>query len=754
MEIDSAGGLQELAEAQYQASSTIYGSNNPVAILDALVNFGGRHFANAHLGLLIPESESPILDVIAAWNGQRTEAANFRQPLSDYPAYETLAAIEILDIPDVTTDPFLTENERNRLREQNFGALMIIPLVVNQRLTGIVIFSHPTPTTTDQKRLRALRSLADQVAVVFENQALLRQTEMSLHETQQLYSINRAMLGALDPLDVLRVVRDYLAPDAASITHAILDHQPDTNAKQLIIRHIITASDEQVVDIPIQPVQRANALLDSTAETTVDFVENAAKAADAWVRDTLIRHEVGSYVTLLVRERGRIEDVIVISFADPRVFDGVARRLYAAVADPLSIVMQNQRLLREAQTSAIQLSRQVRVLQTINRLSGGISSFQNERELLNYTMQAMTNAVGVDHTAIATITASGDHAVVVAEYPKQIAVGARLNMRGTLADQVSRQQLNKPFIIPDLERDTLLMQEEREGLRGMGIHALMIVPLLVYDKLIGTVGFDIYQKGRSFTPEMIEIAQTMTNQLAISLQNLRLLTETQHRAEQLQRITLFGQSMQATLELETILNIMLAETAQMLSVDNMSVALYDSRIGRLRLAARFEDERTVIDLTGGTLISMDNSFAGRVWQTREPLFIADTHERTDAGDLSTRTLIIVPIRSRGRILGTVSVGSLRPYAYSEGDFAIFQQMVNQLAVAIENAEAYAQSQRMAQNEALINEIATAIQQQRDVETMLSIAVGELGRALGAHQARGLLQPHLDMTISEEQNGRG
>jgi GAF domain-containing protein len=120
------------------------------------------------------------------------------------------------------------------------------------------------------------------------------------------------------------------------------------------------------------------------------------------------------------------------------------------------------------------------------------------------------------------------------------------------------------------------------------------------------------------------------------------------------------------------------------------------------------------------------------------LAIADTHNISNvsrAQDLTMRSVMVAPVRSRGRMIGTVSVGCYAPYSYTETDQAIYQQMINQLAVAIENAEAYTQSQRAAQNEALINEIATHFQEHSDIQDMLQIAVDELGRALGARRAR-------------------
>ena len=230
----------------------------------------------------------------------------------------------------------------------------------------------------------------------------------------------------------------------------------------------------------------------------------------------------------------------------------------------------------------------------------------------------------------------------------------------------------------------------------------------------------------------------MLSQVAVGLQNIRLLTDAQRRAEQLQRIALFSQSVQATLNLETILNIMLTESTQMIPMDRMSIALYDTRQSQLRIVAQYEDEQTYIDLTNGPLISMAGTYVGQVWETQEMLMIGDT--LTASGirrlqEVTVRSLMIVPIRSRGRLLGTVNAGCFRPYAYVEADQAIFQQMINQLAVAIENAEAFRQSQRVAKNEALINEIATHLQQHSDVEEMLQITINELGEALGARRAR-------------------
>ncbi len=50
-------------------------------------------------------------------------AAQTQRRLDEYPAYETLSAVEALYVADVESDPFLMPPERARLEEQGIKAL-------------------------------------------------------------------------------------------------------------------------------------------------------------------------------------------------------------------------------------------------------------------------------------------------------------------------------------------------------------------------------------------------------------------------------------------------------------------------------------------------------------------------------------------------------------------------------------------------------------------------------------------------------
>ncbi len=657
--------------------------------------------------------------------------------LDEYPAYETLSAVEVLYIEDVTTDPFLTDTERERLTEGGIGAMLVIPLVVTQRLSGVIGFTHPAPVTVSPLMVRALRNLGDQIAVVFENQSLLRSTATTLDEVQTLYDINRAMLSAREPSDILQALRQYLAQDSSASFYAAVERSAEDSPGSFVVRYRSLPDEEQTIDRVLNGTP--DDLFGKVENTNILFIEDIQQTPpNLKLYEALTTEPAHAYILIVVCEFGRIEEFIAVAYAQPQVFDSRTRRLFNAVADQIGVVLQNQRLLRSAQDSTSQLTQQVRVLQGLNRLSAGIVGFQTEKDLLDYAAESMVTALQVDHCGIVLFEQGDVQGTVVSEYPAHQAVGSKVENRTSAMMDRLREKPDQAVVIRDIGTDPLIELETRGTLRRIGVEALMVLALYVGGEVIGTVGLDLYDHRFRFSPEVIETAQTMVSQIAIGLQNIRLLLDAQRRAEQLQRVTALGQSVQGTLSLSSILNLMLTESSQMLTMDSMGVAFYDPRQAQLRLVGQYGGGETTIELESEVFLTMSGTFVGQVWETGEMLAYGDSHLVTGISrmqDLSMRSVMVAPIRARGRLTGTVSVGCFRPYSYTETDRAIFLQMVNQLAVAIENAEAYRQSQRVAQNEALVNEISTHFQQHSEVDDMLRIAITELGEALGARKGR-------------------
>src|SRR5690606_33204883 len=117
---------------------------------------------------------------------------------------------------------------------------------------------------------------------------------------------------------------------------------------------------------------------------------------------------------------------------------------------------------------------------------------------------------------------------------------------GSVAEQVKASR--KPLIVTDMDSESQMPSEARKVLKDLGIEAVIIIPMFdLAGNLLGTVGLDYYSKQERISADVVEIAQTFVSQVALSLQKLRLLADSQQQAKQLQKVTDFGQALRAHL---------------------------------------------------------------------------------------------------------------------------------------------------------------------------------------------------------------
>jgi GAF domain-containing protein len=105
---------------------------------------------------------------------------------------------------------------------------------------------------------------------------------------------------------------------------------------------------------------------------------------------------------------------------------------------------------------------------------------------------------------------------------------------------------------------------------------------------------------------------------------------------------------------------------------------------------------------------------------------------TDPGSDGTfRTVLAVPLKLRGQPIGVLDFyneGEQR--AWGEDEQALVEALADQIALALENARLFEQTQQRAQREQLIAEIAAKMRAAPDVEGILRATVHEIRLALG------------------------
>lgn len=596
------------------------------------------------------------------------------------------------------------------------------------------------------EEIDAYTTLADQMGVAVRNRQLLRQTSDALDEVKTLYEVNKAMIAAQDRLDVLRALYS-LSPEAMSVAHITVEYDANGDISDLVASHMLTLNKEQVHHQSLTEIIGGDVITFARSFWQgavrpvffVDDVNNPPQSTPQEMMHIAKDEGIGSAVVVPVYENNRLSDVIRVGFDQPREFDSGTRRLYEVLADQIAVVFQNQRLLQETQVSTVELGSQVRVLQTLNNLASSVAAIRDETTLMEEFTRAMVTALNLDASHILLLTPSQQTLVVTGEYPIDGRIGREFDIQAVpFFQQVLESNSREPLVVNDVETDPRIMEEHRQIYRSIGAHSMISVPLFLQSELIGAVGLEIRrrQPGWRFSEQAIDTARTITTQLAVALQNIRLLNSAQRQAEQLQRASSFSQQLQSMLDLRAGLETALTQGREIVPFDYMNISLAEADSGVLRTAATYHHGESAITPTAGTPVSLDDTIFGQVWQSQEFIHIAKAEVNNRVGlPAELQSLMATPVFSRGRVLGLVVIGSDQPYAYTDVDEVVFGTIVSQIAIAIDNTTVYDQSRRTAMNEALVNDISARLQQQIDIPGLMSVAANELGRALGARRAR-------------------
>ena len=277
--------------------------------------------------------------------------------------------------------------------------------------------------------------------------------------------------------------------------------------------------------------------------------------------------------------------------------------------------------------------------------------------------------------------------------------------------------------------------QELAYMRQAGIKTLVILPLVYKGECIGIVELEDSLNERRLPPDQMNLAMTMSGQLAAALENARLFSEIQRRAMQLETAAEVAQHATGILDVEALLT----QTADLIrrQFDLYYVGIFlvdeDSRWAVLRAGTGEAGQKMLaanhrLEVGGASMIGWCTAHG----QARIALDVGAEAVRFDNPTLPhTRSEMALPLVSRGRVIGAMTIQSTRPAAFSQEDVTALQTMADQLANAIENAHLYRETQLRADRLALVNRVARAVSATLDLTELLEVVYREIASTFSA-----------------------
>jgi K+-sensing histidine kinase KdpD len=183
----------------------------------------------------------------------------------------------------------------------------------------------------------------------------------------------------------------------------------------------------------------------------------------------------------------------------------------------------------------------------------------------------------------------------------------------------------------------------------------------------------------------------------------------QDRLAQLETLLVLSRVLSSTLDLPTLLDLIVNSGREMTDCEACSILLLDSKSGELYFEAASggatEIRRVVVPL--------ESSVAGWVCRSGKALIIGDTsqderfYRQADAeSSFTTRSILAVPLKVKDKIIGCLeAVNKKGGQPFDEEDTEILTTLASQAAVAIQNARLFEQSDQIAQ---MVHELRTPL----------------------------------------------
>jgi formate hydrogenlyase transcriptional activator len=329
--------------------------------------------------------------------------------------------------------------------------------------------------------------------------------------------------------------------------------------------------------------------------------------------------------------------------------------------------------------------------ESLIRLSEAIRSYSDLKELFPLLARELRTVVRFDAMA------QYDTAANKVNWHLCEPCKARLEAKASIGDLPKEEtaawwvhQHQQPLIIEDVYEETRF-PSTTVGLNRLGLRSLCALPLSTAHRKLGSLVFASLLPG-AYSQAEVRFLSLVAHQIAMAVDDALNFRESRQSQERLKLLLDLTNQVVSNLDLRDLLREISATIRRVMQCDGVGVALPDPESGRLRVyALDFPASKGI--LREGVYVNEDSvCTVEKVFRTGQPLNL--TKEEIAADQLpaaeGAQSLCRLPLISRERVLGVLSLGSARENAFNEEDLAFLSQLANQIAIAVENATAYGQ----------------------------------------------------------------
>ncbi len=442
----------------------------------------------------------------------------------------------VAEIPDVL------EDAEYRVNLAAGRSLLAVPMLrADGSPIGTIVVQRSTPGRFATSHIDMLKTFADQAVIAIQNVRLFteleaRNGELRVALDQQTATSELLKVIGRSTFD-LQPVFETLADSAVRLCEgqATILRFDGQVLRVVVARNVSVETREFLERNPITLGRQSGAARAALERRTIHIHD--IRTEPEYTYGTLtVEDTVRTVLALPMLRANELLGVIVVYRGEVQPFTDSHIALMETFADQAAIAIENARLLTELQARTGELTRSVEELQALGEVSQTLSSTLDLETVLNTIVSRASQLSGADACSVYEYEERTEefHFRATNNLDEEvIEVSRRTPIRRGEGNMGRMAVTREPVQVPDIAEEGSYRGPLRDVLLRTGNRALLAVPLLREDHLIGALTVNKKTPGE-FPAEVIELLKTFAAQSAMAIQNARLFREIGDKGRQLE----------------------------------------------------------------------------------------------------------------------------------------------------------------------------------------------------------------------------
>ncbi|MFC2048103.1 GAF domain-containing protein, partial [Chloroflexota bacterium] len=325
----------------------------------------------------------------------------------------------------------------------------------------------------------------------------------------------------------------------------------------------------------------------------------------------------------------------------------------------------------------------------ISKIHNLFSLQEQGRELVTFAIKS----IGCKHGCLLFLDVDGEDFTTLFCEPRSAGNplhSLRLSKQSPIVEYLRRKQKS-------LARESLASLPKVRSLSEQGAEEIkldkieLFMPLISREQLIGILVLG-GENSDKYSPENVSLLEYVTNQVAVGMEKEYLREQISNCARELAVINLSSAIVTSSLDIQDVFGNFVEEIRKVVDVSWAAVVLIrDNGLCFLALSSEIGSawkvgERVPIKGTATEWVIAHRKTIVECDLLQESMFVTNDILRQKG----IRSIVCLPLVAKDKAIGSISVSSRHPNAYSKRHIMFLERLASQIALPIENAHLYAE----------------------------------------------------------------